>query len=439
MKKTVVLLLSSLTIINSDEVTATISDFEASYSFNKSIQDSCVDILLVSRNVSTSAYSALQADEIALIFACLAVSIHNDKQIEIRDKLNSVIDGFSYNKDIENITYYLNTPATVATIKNARKTNMLAIFDNYCAQLSFPKFKPSGWKIIVFNEMFFSKSTPLKSAEVESIKEIFFKFLNSSNILLHANFLYEGKAILSRGQVNRMRGAFDGTQVLPSNYPKALFCILNSSGTFDFSKNKTLADEYRQYLDNLDLSIKQNVLFNRSYIFFMGNTIARYNKSTYCFESDNLLISNTNTVKQNAYVYNIGDGKDHEISEQYKLFSKSVIHTISSEICYDLTLGIRKENGWKNDEKESKLHIYTSNTSLQNKSPNFPTNKVVACVDPDGTTSLKNTVDHALTLVFKQKHIYPDPDKYIYQDTSNRVSCGSNTYTFTSVKNVSLN
>ena len=427
----------------SDSITN--ADRMATDSFQNALNKKTIDVILVSRNVLELKYSPIQLDEIALIFACLAVSIHSDEINEIRQKLIDSISSFSYDKeDMPNISSDLKptNEMSVNLTKGKRKGEIIEKFNEYCEKLNLNLSKPDAWKIIIFNEMFFSKTIPLTLKELTKIKDLFFCFLNDDNILLHINFLYTKKSKINSKEKETLLNSINTTLDNSSNtkiMPKILFRYDREKPDRDLPANSAILKKYKQYINGLDDN-EHNTLFNRSIIVYNNEVLSYYDKSTYCREANKQIIDENDDVLQGAYIYNIGNGKDlMNDNTKYPKLSKLVIDNISSEICYDLTIGIRKRNKWINgleNEKQSKIHIYSSNTSAQSKSQKFPTDKVVACVDPHGAIELGNN-GKALSLVFKEAiSIQNETVKTVFPQTVNCFNYGKNCYRFILVKNI---
>ncbi|MDR2781113.1 MAG: hypothetical protein LBB21_01470 [Holosporaceae bacterium] len=440
MKNVVTLLLLCFSILSINE-SAAITDGDAAASFQKVLNNETpLDIILVSRD--TTQYKPIELDEIALLFACLAVSIGHDKEGIIRERLSTLIDTFSYGESLPNISSYLKPSTNMQTIKTVRKSEILAKFDEYSKGVMDSIFPETAWKIFVFNETFFSKTTPLKDKEKTEIERLFFAFLNEDNILLHINYLYTSDTKIHDQtrleMIKRFSGEYDlsVSQIKP---PKVVFKFDQSSREkmiASLEQNKTIVNEYKSFLQTLNENTVHSLLFNRSFIFYKNDQLTRYNKSTYLAEANSLLIDNTTLkAKQGALVYNIGNGKDiKNAATKYPLLAQLIVDNISSEICYDLTLGIRHSNQWKNVNQSSKLHIYTSNSSPQSKSNFFPINRTTACIDPKGSIGLLGSAEAELTLVFKRA----EELAYIHTNWLKSFKYGANDYKITVINNTHL-
>jgi hypothetical protein len=150
-----------------------------------------------------------------------------------------------------------------------------------------------------------------------------------------------------------------------------------------------------------DFSNSFPMLYNRSIVSYNDLDINYYDKSSYWGQSNDALVG-SNIFQNKRHIYYIGDEQDHSFFEKnYPELSKLLIKNISSEVCYDLTCGIRKNNNWNNGAGTTKLHIFISNTFItdSNARKMFPNNIITVCADSYGTM-LPNT-DSSLTVVFK--------------------------------------
>lgn len=145
-------------------------------------------------------------------------------------------------------------------------------------------------------------------------------------------------------------------------------------------------DECSQFLANQINNLKSNggLFYNISYSIFGGQIVSQYLKSSYYHEWDMGLKSG------HAYVF--GDGEDHIYNfnqQQNKELATSIIREISTEICFDLACGVRKNNNWSSfigDELlgfESSLHIIQSRYINPKQSlMNLPKNSIIIHAAP---------------------------------------------------------
>jgi hypothetical protein len=282
------------------------------------------------------------------------------------------------------------------------------------AQAEINRICHKGYKVIVFNEMFFSKMEALKknSATItdvthdsiaQYIAELNKKIQNSIvfyNVLYEDNYNIEWKRALylyaltlfreknwclnfdysilknSMSELlwNKIDKQFTYTTAMPSKTAKNIVeqYVINhiSSKNLDtFSETDFTSNINIQTIKSIKSPLKTDFLINRTYCVYKEKDIFHYNKSAYFKENDTLI--------GRGHIYNLGDGypaTTAALDEQ----SKKIFNTISTEICLDFACGIRKNNNWKNERGKdaSKLHIIQSNsveTWLLNKE-NYPIN-----------------------------------------------------------------
>lgn len=370
-----------------------------------------IDVILVSRDASTQARTFyMQLDDIALIFACLAVNLGGDRKA-IRETLETIVTPFVYEKNYPNITYEFSQYGSNEQPKKLRRTDILNQFDKYCSLLPVSARRDS-WKIVAFNETFFSKSTLTKN-EVDKIRELFFKFVEDEKLIVYLNFLYQDNIKISKEEMDRICEAinddtqFDYKTLNIIKWPKTNFCRFGSKPPLeDAFENRRLTDEYRQLLIryNPGPQGKYPSIFNRTIAWYQNCQLCHYDKSSYFLECPDNSISSIGTFK----VYYMGAGQDKiDCDGRVAKLADVVVNNISSEICFDIALGIRKSNKWTNKQQPSRLHIFVSNTSAANNSDNFPQDIVTACVDPLGIPARKTGENKAITGVFKGNQIFP--------------------------------
>jgi hypothetical protein len=129
------------------------------------------------------------------------------------------------------------------------------------------------------------------------------------------------------------------------NKNRQFLLALMDSDTFESISISKFADssfgKYGLFLESRK-SMK-GFLENKSFIFFDGDIMTTYNKSTYFREQDNALYD---------YVYVFGDGRDKQYCKDDTVYS-----CISTQICRDLVAGIRSK-----DTENRRFHILESNT-----------------------------------------------------------------------------
>lgn len=353
-----------------------------------------INIVLVSRNATTATYPPIDIDNIALMFACLASSMYPTKKTEIKNKLEAFLTEIygSVLVEMPNITGY--TTITNPVLLQGRKNAILTAFSTYTGNLEITN-PTNNWKLVVLNEMFFSKSEPLTKQEVNKIKETFFHFFKDGRVLLYANFLYTDNKKYSAAErssliAKMLRKTSTGMKRMIFKYDPNIHHPANTESDILFIN-------YLRDIASIDISYPVTTLFNRSVISYDNADVVYYDKSTYCWQSNDSLTNVPN------HIYHIGDSKDHILpTEKFLQLNKLLRKNISSEICYDLSCGTRSENGWINDTTKTKLHIFTSNTTQASGSTEFPIDVPVVCVDPNGTDVMNNLTYNALTVIFKQ-------------------------------------
>jgi hypothetical protein len=221
--------------------------------------------------------------------------------------------------------------------------------------------------IIIFNEMFFSKSDPLeffpKMFILDRIKEISAK---APNVIFCPNFLYIE------------HGALDNTAKLRA---------ISNMKTKMTGSNKHASASYA--VSTL-INVAQPVdfpncyhLINRSYYLNNDKILTQYQKATYFKEADPLIIGK-------SVLYDFGSGLDMKVSDGN--LTNALLKNISTEICFDLDCKIRETNGWKNTGSgQSNLHIIQSNT-IDPQMNEVPTDRYIAHSDPKLNSNLNDAV-----------------------------------------------
>lgn len=131
-------------------------------------------------------------------------------------------------------------------------------------------------------------------------------------------------------------------------------------------------------------AVNHSYLINETYSINNGVLLTKYKKASYFHEAD--------TQLSNGALYEFGNGRDEKISGVAGHLYAAILDNITTEICFDLCRGIRKENGWRNYKlggQDSLLHIVQSNTidpfddDVSNNNINMlPLNKCVIHADP---------------------------------------------------------
>ena len=389
-----------------------------------------INIMLVTRNSFPYQYNNLDLDELALIFACLAVNLHPERVVIIRGRLQDKLNSLIYNPILPNISRYLSNP-NYQQIVNIRKQGIIAEFNRY-ANLHNILVQDNRWKIIIFNEAFFSKNTPLTLQEVQEIKDLFFYFLRGfdERTLLYANFLYMNNEVITAYQRNLL--------VLRTLTP-TVTAVQRMAFTNNVFNNIIYVFNYLQRLMGINnFVVPQPMLYNRSTMSYydLGHVVdmTHYDKASYCSQLDQLILLW-------GGIYYIGDGRDHIFpGNTFPHLSNLLIENVSSEICYDLACGVRRANGWINGNglARTRLHIFVSNTFLVNpwmlNNMFSPLDTIVACADPHGIRRQQiGMMGGALTDVFKRNV------NAIYPLQLSNFNCGNNQYNITTARDIITN
>lgn len=283
---------------------------------------------------SAYSYARLSEEEIYLVFAELANCF-----VQLKEILEIIPEKFKSN-----------------FISKLKKTNFVKIKDN-----KIPT-------IIVFNEAFFGQDQPLTKEEVDQIIEIYKKFIHFlPNAYLYINFLYknvQGKEYESQIQTSISRYK----EIVEKEAVFKIKQIENPSFLFDYRiedklnkyaesfdadyKNKIDAylKEEREYLENHKNDPKKNqeFLFNQTKIFYNGEEIGYYNKSSFCRE-----LGLINITKQNMY-YIISD-----FSTIYRQTLPPI--PVFCLTCYDID--VIANECYREKMPKDKICIFASNTS----------------------------------------------------------------------------
>ena len=315
-------------------------------------------------------------DEAELVFACIKL-IAGHKKADVKKTLKENLERIS-KQHAEHVNKLHQTSKTKEKIAAIRQKKILDKFNE--TSQKFPEEHleqmKKGWKLCIFNEMFFSKRMPLSSKlRGEVLKNI--SALSDKKTLVHVNFLYseQGKDKFTQLEFNRIkRNLSPRRQSSGGLFSRFLF---ENTQTY-----KTIEDHLERYLDRISpLVDKKNhtYLLNKSDILWDKKTVCYYKKSSYFREHDNSL--------KNGFVYDVGDGKDHKyskLSEEQNSIANVILKNISSEICFDLASGVRQENSWRNSDSQSKIHILVSNCIFSELNHHFlpPSSILIAHVDP---------------------------------------------------------
>jgi hypothetical protein len=275
---------------------------------------------------------------------------------------------------------------------------------------------PSGYKIIAFNEMFFSQQEALEKKALssptskdavthDSVLKCVKDFNEEvSNSIIFCNFLYKDSRYIGWEQAlylyaltlfREKNWCFNrDTTILPRKISDYSWDEIKKFNYTSTAVSRTPEDIVKQYVNtyvgrdtfssndfkgNIDVttikskeaSLMLNFLTNRTYCIYNKGEVFHYNKSAYYKESDILILRN--------HIYDLGDGYPKfavilgDVTKHRKIFN-----AISTEICLDFVCGIRKNNDWKSKRggNASKLHIIQSNSveAWCLKKENYPFN-----------------------------------------------------------------
>ncbi|MBY0280731.1 MAG: hypothetical protein K2W94_01065 [Alphaproteobacteria bacterium] len=229
------------------------------------------------------------------------------------------------------------------------------------------------WSLVVFNEMFFSKTMPLSFEQFFNIKNYFIDFsaLNPKAIL-QANFLKERYVeTTAQGKALRLN--------VESYYYREM--AKKIPGFFYSSK----VGDWGGYLEKIKQNGKDflNIFNNINYTYWNRETLNFYEKSSYREEADTLL--------QKEHLYTVGMAKNLplRVSGDASQIQHLIHENMSTEICYDLEMGVRK--AFASYPRNLKVHVVPSNTLpiTHRNIDNLPDNgSVIFHVDPEYTELL---------------------------------------------------
>ena len=266
-------------------------------------------------------------------------------------------------------------------------------------------------KIIAFNEMFFSQEQALELNEgvsYNSILELIKKFSKEiPNSIVLYNVLYKNEReagldeLLYLYALTLFRNSQGGMVMDEGDLSENLWN--NIEKTFEDSDIKDKLRDWKERVedyiskqeikensdtfsfDDFKLSLGEddckaaNVRFlkNETACISGETLLFTYKKSTYCKENDGLI--------QEGYIYDLGDGYPSLTSGNQPA---TICDAISTEICFDYELGVRKNNQWKSRRdsqgKVSKLHVIQSNSVEALPSSNKrPQGKPILYADSD--------------------------------------------------------
>jgi hypothetical protein len=217
-------------------------------------------------------------------------------------------------------------------------------------QRSIQDENPAEIKMIVTNEYFWGK-VPFDNYDDKVVKECKRFSEKLINTIFCINSLMRANCPISVDKIGgiytRLRSEFPES-ITNSNRTKLTYMM--SDSVFDTQMTDSFDNyslgRYFTYLRAIHSRINGKFQ-NTSMIFFNGNLLTSYNKSTYADEYDDLLYD---------HLYEFGEGKDNSVEENSPA-AGIVFNNISTQICRDLAVGIRTS-----DTGLQKIHILESNT-----------------------------------------------------------------------------
>ena len=170
--------------------------------------------------------------------------------------------------------------------------------------------------IVVFNEAFFGQYEPLSKEEVDEITNFYKKLPNTC---LYMNFLYTDSYAEKNAEEYNLQVEISKKrylEILTKEGDKMLKEIMQPSFIFSDRIQKCIelghlgtkvyTEEEKNYLKSSsekNIKVGQSLLFNQTKIFYRGNEIGYYNKSSFCNEYDKFctkkpycVIGNFNTI-----------------------------------------------------------------------------------------------------------------------------------------------
>ena len=278
---------------------------------------------------------------------------------------------------------------------------------------------------IVFNEYFFGKG-PLMAEKKNKLLEQFSDF---ENAIFVVNFVSLGQKLVSVYEIDRTANIVRNSMIhekllaqklqipqqegymlsLGSNikerfsyaYSGLQFAQKNFNSSFEVQGNENQANkeitDYLAYLKQLLEAIKTEFietqcLENVTFYYHKNIPLMKYNKATYYNEVLNL--------NQNKITYLFGIGTDLIVSFLNPI-SETLHKNVSTEICRDVCLGVRKE-----DRTHKKLHIIQSNTiKAENYKQHIPKTLYIITSDPNYNKCFQKNEALLPTFTFKNSEI----------------------------------
>lgn len=209
----------------------------------------------------------------------------------------------------------------------------------------------NSYSLVVLNEMFFGKGwnqdkrtgnpsnySPLLPDEFDTISSKIAKISKEiPKAIFHTNFLYFGKPITG-GKYKSLVQKLQDRWILKESF--------FDGGSIDFQKLLSAIVEEKLY----------DTFKNESLIYSHGVIVGSYQKVSYKEEANALLQSILD--KGDGALYLFGEGKDLQANDTN--LARIINDYISTEICYDLEIGVRNQLDLY--PPEGKLHVIVSNT-----------------------------------------------------------------------------
>lgn len=238
--------------------------------------------------------------------------------------------------------------------------------------------------LIIFNEMFFGKAHETKNSEnyapllYKEFTEISSDIQNLSKMvpsaIFHVNFLYFS---------NQQKTGKEYKDLVQQSKKK-----LNPKGVKNYSFLDNSQINWNIFLNKIANEKNYDIFQNESLIYSCGRVVGSYQKASYKDEANLLLNSTLGGYGNSLYFFGEGIDKTLENSDSAKIIN----NYISTDICYDLEVGVRYE--LNNYPSDGKIHIFVSNT--------LP----LSTNDTDSITKNRfNNLPNHIPLIF---HIDPD-------------------------------
>lgn len=231
---------------------------------------------------------------------------------------------------------------------------------------------------VIFNEYFFGRwgkktATPMDRSHVNSVVNVLNNnFKENKNVFVYPHFLFVDNtaykslrdkkfATFNEDKKRSKCGVGNGD-------PKRQISVFNQNA--------------------------QKYLRSVSWCLNGGDTLTQYKKSSYFKEWDHGL------TKSHECFYDFGTGQDETVNENE--ISRRLLETVSTEICFDLNLGVRRNHEQSLRGSTQKLHIIQSNTidiMRDYNMNNLLDNILVVQADP---AALRSSTTRALRMKSRQ-------------------------------------